>query len=221
VSFDDAVQAFFSAGIYDNDEMVVMSVWGDESDPGTEPYGGREALLEAFLSTMLVWPQSYPVEERDVRDVPGTGGLAAPQAAPLTAPELFGWPGIRPGPAGLYSWFVGDDERWMHNRGGVSITIQALDADEAYTAELGPADSDGLPAYRERPVKVAERQIQTWFLDVGDTHIIVRVDWDPNDTDPAAVAEAVAVVESIRVRPTEDGDDQRLVFRLGEGWDSG
>ena len=70
VPFDDAVQAFFSAGIYGLDEMVVMSVWGDESDPGAARYGGREALLEAFLSVMMVWPEAVPPPQRVVREVP-------------------------------------------------------------------------------------------------------------------------------------------------------
>jgi hypothetical protein len=64
-------QAFFSAGIYDQDEMVVMSVWGNEADPAIAAYGGREALLETFLSAMMVWPASVPLEDRVVREVPG------------------------------------------------------------------------------------------------------------------------------------------------------
>jgi hypothetical protein len=68
VPFDDAVQAFFSAGIYEPDKMVVMSVWGNASDPAIARYGGREALLEAFLSTMGVWPEF--VWHRVPREVP-------------------------------------------------------------------------------------------------------------------------------------------------------
>ena len=70
VPFDDDVQAFFSAGIYPQDEMIVMSVWRGASDPAAAPYGGSQALLEDFLSTMAVWPESVPLEERVVREVP-------------------------------------------------------------------------------------------------------------------------------------------------------
>jgi hypothetical protein len=70
VSFDDSVQAFFSAGIYDPDEMVVMSVWGDDADPALARYGGREAILEAFLSAMMVWRESVPWSQRVVHEVP-------------------------------------------------------------------------------------------------------------------------------------------------------
>lgn len=67
VPFDDAAQAFFSAGIYQKDEMVVVSVWGDAADPALVRYGGRQRLLEDFLSAMMVWPQVGP---KFVHDVP-------------------------------------------------------------------------------------------------------------------------------------------------------
>jgi hypothetical protein len=70
VPFDDDVQAFFTAGIYDADKMNVVAVWSGESQPGVAPYGGAQRLLEAFLSTMSVWPESVPFEERVVRAVP-------------------------------------------------------------------------------------------------------------------------------------------------------
>jgi hypothetical protein len=70
VPFDDAVQAFFSAGLYEQDQMVVMSVWGNATDPAIARYGGREALLEAFLSVMAVWPTSVPTPQRVASEVP-------------------------------------------------------------------------------------------------------------------------------------------------------
>lgn len=87
VPFDGAVQAFFSAGLYDHDAMTVMSVWGDQSDPAAARYGGREALLKAFLSTMAVWPESTPREDRVVREVPGSSSGC-----------LFFWSGLPPRP---------------------------------------------------------------------------------------------------------------------------
>ena len=59
------MQAFFSAGIYDADAMTVVAVWRGESDSAVSPYGGAQRLLEAFLSTMEVWPASTPYEERN------------------------------------------------------------------------------------------------------------------------------------------------------------
>jgi len=62
--FRDDVQAFFSGGIYDADAMTVVAVWRGESDPSVARYAGAQRLLEAFLSTMQVWPASTPVRER-------------------------------------------------------------------------------------------------------------------------------------------------------------
>jgi len=70
VPFKDDVQAFFIGGIYDADKMIVVAVWSGESQPAVAPYGGSRRLLEAFLSTMEVWPESVPFEERRVREMP-------------------------------------------------------------------------------------------------------------------------------------------------------
>lgn len=64
VPFRDDVQAFFSAGFYDPEAMTVVAVWRGESAPAVAPYGGSRRLLEAFLSTMAVWPASTPLDER-------------------------------------------------------------------------------------------------------------------------------------------------------------
>ena len=64
VPFRDDVQAFFSGGIYDADAMTVVAVWRGESDSSVAQYGGAQRLLEAFLSTMEVWPASTPFRER-------------------------------------------------------------------------------------------------------------------------------------------------------------
>lgn len=64
VPFRDDVQAFFSGGIYDADAMTVVAVWQGESDPSVAGYGGAQQLLEAFLSTMAVWPASTPLGKR-------------------------------------------------------------------------------------------------------------------------------------------------------------
>ncbi len=58
VPFKEDVQAFFSAGIYDPTAMIVAAVWRPESGESVAPYGGSRRLLEAFLSTMEVWPAS-------------------------------------------------------------------------------------------------------------------------------------------------------------------
>jgi hypothetical protein len=63
VPFQNDVQAFFTGGTPGAD-MVVVAVWWGESAPAVASYGGSQRLLEAFLSTMAVWPESVPFEER-------------------------------------------------------------------------------------------------------------------------------------------------------------
>ena len=64
VQFPFEVQAFFGQGIYSG-EMVVVTVWWGEDEPAVARYGGSQRLLEAFISTMQVWPESVPFEDRN------------------------------------------------------------------------------------------------------------------------------------------------------------
>ena len=54
MAFADDVQAFFPD--VDGAPMNVVAVWYGESSPAVAEYGGSQKLLEAFLSTMNVWP---------------------------------------------------------------------------------------------------------------------------------------------------------------------
>ncbi len=56
VEFNDDVQAFFTNGS-PGSPMVVVAVWWGDAAPAVAPYGGSRRLLEAFLSTMCVWPE--------------------------------------------------------------------------------------------------------------------------------------------------------------------
>jgi hypothetical protein len=72
VPFNNDVQAFFSGGIYAQDAMTVVAVWRGESSRHTARYGGTRRLLEAFLSTMAVWPRTTPRSERRWTGDPAT-----------------------------------------------------------------------------------------------------------------------------------------------------
>ena len=61
VPFKYDVQAFFSGGDYAQDAMTIVAVWRPESDASVVPYGGSQRLLEAFLSTMDVRPNTLGV----------------------------------------------------------------------------------------------------------------------------------------------------------------
>ncbi len=61
--FDRDAQAFFTGGIYDS-EMVVVTLWREKTDLPVARYDGGRRLIEAFLSTMGVWPESTPGDKR-------------------------------------------------------------------------------------------------------------------------------------------------------------
>jgi hypothetical protein len=63
VPFQDDVQAFGFGGVLPPGKMVVVTVGRGESDPTVAAYGGATRLLEAFLSTMNVWPPAYPASQ--------------------------------------------------------------------------------------------------------------------------------------------------------------
>lgn len=60
VPFKSDVQAFFAGGIYDPTAMTVVAIWRGESAPAVASYGGSQRLLEAFLSTIQVFPNPNP-----------------------------------------------------------------------------------------------------------------------------------------------------------------
>ena len=55
VPFEQDVRACFTLGSRGSD-LVVVAIWRPESDLNVVRYGGAQRLLEAFLSTMNVWP---------------------------------------------------------------------------------------------------------------------------------------------------------------------
>ena len=43
---------------HDNARMQIVTVWQPDLDPSVTRYGGARNLLEAFLETKNVWPES-------------------------------------------------------------------------------------------------------------------------------------------------------------------
>ena len=73
VPFADDVQAFGYGGVLPDGKMVVMTVARGESEPNVAPYGGATRLLEAFLSTMNIWPPFYPETQDAAATFAATG----------------------------------------------------------------------------------------------------------------------------------------------------
>lgn len=134
---------------------------------------------------------------------------------------VHGWPGTRANPAGLYSWDA-QGSSWMHNprdgRPGVEMTFSV-----GSTAPSGSSRVvvDGYDAtYESIGVDANGVSRGQWAIDVEGTTVYIVAEIPPG-TSEAQLAEAHAIVESIRVEPQEDDPGFRLVFTLPDGWDSG
>jgi hypothetical protein len=159
---------------------------------------------------------------------PATGSARTPSPvprAPDASSTVHGWVGARGGPAGLYSWPEGG-RSWMHNvsvegSGPIEITFGTLDAPYGIPVDdIGLAGAHLAGSYRERPERVTDVRMQAWILDVDASRVVIIVKAFP-DTAPALVAEAEAIVRSIRVERSDTSAGHRLVFELPAGWDSG
>lgn len=72
VPFDEDVQFFGHGGVLP-EGMTVVAVWRPEGASAVAPYGGSKSLLEAFLSTMDVWPPFYPESQEAAATFLATG----------------------------------------------------------------------------------------------------------------------------------------------------
>jgi len=108
----------------------------------------------------------------------------------------------------------------MHNvsgeSGGVSLTFRtSIGRYDCGPTAVMVAGYEG--TFQEFPIEgLGLRQV--WIADIGGSTVVIRLEAEP-DTPAAMVAEAHAIIESLRREP--DGDGFMLTFTLPEGWDSG
>lgn len=74
--------------------------------------------------------------------------------------------------------------------------------------------------YQELPYSGEGAPTHVWIVDIDGTSVTVTVASQPS-TSAAVLAEAKAIVESIRLEPTTTSTGFRLTFALQAGWDSG
>ena len=146
--------------------------------------------------------------------------MTVAQAEPSASPEIHGWPGARANPAGLYSWTLGS-MGWMHNvtHEGTPVEIEFEPLDDTYPVPTDTSASARLRAPYEAVEPISDTRIQAYLVDFPEARVSIIVRSFP-ESDPALIAEAEAIVESVRVEHQDDGTG-RLVFMLPEGWDSG
>ena len=159
-----------------------------------------------------------------------------PSPSPLEASSTVrGWPENYSNPAGLYSWTPGgpdqDEQRPWRRSGWTTSMMLTLTRASVRVYRLCRfaeyvRSKDGIDGpYSDVPTMVSDEQGpewrgQLWYVDGGEMRLFVRLQSYP-DIGPADLAEAEAVVESIRPEPLGTGDGYRFVFELPDGWGSG
>jgi hypothetical protein len=198
----------------------------DRRPPWRIPTAMRSQVMSTLMKLAAVTAIVLAVAIATLPTTPTTQQPAAITAAspttsptPERAPVVHGWPGARANPAGLYSWTPGR-LGWMHRTGGISMTFAVLDDERGALAEVAPRPAELERPITEQPKRIADLRIQSWVLHSAGDDIVVTITSGP-DTPPSVIAEAEAVVRSIRVEPTGTEGGYRLIFELEDGWDSG
>jgi hypothetical protein len=160
----------------------------------------------------------------------GTAVSPSPSASCSPSPKssrevggqnVNGWPGARSNAAGLYSWDMGADV-WMHhatdNSVGVSITFSK--SANAYKSGPTPIRVAGCEGTYQKLLLGSDGMTEVWIVEMGGKRVTILVQ-SPRTATPAQLAEAYAIIESIRYEPAAFGVGYALIFSLPDGWDSG
>lgn len=148
-----------------------------------------------------------------------------PTPTPDVSAVRLGWPDTSRNPAGVYSW---DGSRcasdfcivgFMHNgygSGDVEIRVEV---------SRGPITDDGATAVTVGGHDGIYRRIdarrEEWIVDIEGTTIAIHLNARPG-TSQTDLAEAHAIIDSIRTEPQDNLLGFRLVFTLTTNdWDSG
>ncbi len=182
--------------------------------------------ISQLVRTPGVGPPAASVSPNAAESVEPT-----PSALPSATEGEFvaGWPDTTENRAGLYSWGESRCGRagqgycnigFMHNgygSGNVAIRIEAGghgDISAAEGAEVTVAGHEG--KYRR-----IDAQEELWLVEIGGTTIAIMLSAE-RDTSEADLAEAHAIIDSMRTEPWDNDIGFRLVFRLTtDDWDSG
>lgn len=185
---------------------------------------GSVAALLLLLLVACDSPNSTAIPTPSVADSPAPTA-SVPNASVMEGEVVRGWPTTSQNPAGVYSWdgsscagincIVG----FMHNgygSGSVDITIER--AGEGATVDEGAeavtvAGHDGI--YQRIDARTEE-----WIVTIDGTTIAIRL--RAEGATPTELAEAHAIIDSMRTETRDTNLGFRLVFTLTtDDWDSG
>ena len=203
--------------------VVAVAAIGMSVIPRPGGVGGLSAALTPTAPpTPVLTPAASPT--------PTPTSSPAPTAA--SSPEVvLAWPGYIPfeeNPAGRYSWDPDshDDEgrdmreAWMHNT-RLGINVWFAQSDKGYTPGPIALTVAGYDATYQTLKPNAEGAVKhVWMVDIEGTTVSITVEASAG-TPAADLAEAKAMISSIRLERTTSATGYRLTFDLQAGWDSG
>jgi hypothetical protein len=155
---------------------------------------------------------------------------SSPSLTPAASPgpgseRVYGWPDTSANKAGWYSWNGSACGRycnsgWMHNgygSGNLEIKIEVLPEGSEATEGGSAVTVAGHEAIHRR---IDDRD-EVWIVDIEGKTIAIHLTTEP-DTSRAEMAEAYAIIDSMRTEARDNGLGFRLIFRLAtDDWDSG
>jgi hypothetical protein len=144
------------------------------------------------------------------------------------APFARGWPGGGENPPGRYSFGSVSNPgvgryAWMHNGYQTLGEGQAVQMEFGYTSAADPDATAvivaGYPGTYEELIYQSGTRTEYWTMEIEGRTLLITIRAEPNTT-AGQLAEAHAIIESIRYEPTETGAFM-VTFALPFGWDSG
>jgi hypothetical protein len=183
----------------------------------------------AVLAVVLVGIGLF-VRPPTVGPSPASVSPSASAASATESEVVYGWPDTNENGAGVYSWdgsSCGRNSRsdscvigFMHNgygSGDVEIRLDVMSGgptSERRGTAVTVAGHDGI--YRRIGAGYEE-----WIVDIEGTTISIHLTAEPG-TSEADLAEAHAIIDSMRTEPRDNDLGFRLVFTLTTNdWDSG
>jgi hypothetical protein len=164
----------------------------------------------AFVVTPAVSPSSS-----------SSSSCSPSTSAAVGGQNVQGWPGARTNGAGLYSWDMGGDA-WMHHATDSSVGVSITFSTSANAYESGPTRVTvaGCSGTYQKLSLGSDGTTEVWIVEMGSKRVTILVQ-APRTATPAQLAEAYAIIQSIRYEPAPFGVGLALIFSLPDGWDSG